>query len=328
MDFERINYDVVSRTVLNTNSEDFKEFKRLQGGLVKLRNTAIDAQYVWLTIDGVLQTPSIDYTLTDDRNYLRYKTNFADNSVIELIQFSALGPISPKFGFSQFKDILNRNIYKRLGDKAPLKLAIDLSVTDKQIVLEDASTLSAPDKDSAIPGIIFVNGERIEYLIKQGNVLRQIQRGTLGTGAKALHLAGSDIYNADSTQTAPYIDNTTIDELEGDNSTQVFELGFTPNSVNEFEIFVGGKRLRKNAIQVFDATIDQDSPEADVTSPAEFSVDGRTPFVTLLNKPGDGVKIQIVRRTGTLWSNTGESLNDAETLVARFFKAEKVELPK
>ena len=328
MDFERINYDVVSRTVLNTNSEDFKEFKRLQGGLVKLRNTAIDAQYVWLTIDGVLQTPSIDYTLTDDKNYLRYKTSFADNSVIELIQFSALGPISPKFGFSQFKDILNRNIYKRLGDKAPLKLAIDLSVTDKQIVLEDASTLSAPDKDSAIPGIIFVNGERIEYLIKQGNVLRQIQRGTLGTGAKALHLAGSDIYNADSTQTAPYKDNTTIDELEGDNSTQVFELGFTPNSVNEFEIFVGGKRLRKNAIQIFDATIDQDSPEADITSPAEFSVDGRTPFVTLLNKPGDGVKIQIVRRTGTLWSNTGESLNDAETLVARFFKAEKVELPK
>lgn len=328
MDFERINYDVVSRTEVNVNSEDFKEFKRLQGGLIKLRYTAIDAQYVWLTIDGVLQTPSVDYILTDDRNYLRYKTSFDDNSVIEIIQFSALGPVTPKFGFSQFKDILNRNIYKRLGDKAPLKLAIDLEITDKQIVLEDASTLSAPDKNSAIPGIIFVNGERIEYLIKQGNVLRQIQRGTLGTGAKTLHLAGSDVYNADNTQTAPYKDTTTIDEIIGDNSTQVFELGFTPNSVNEFEVFVGGKRLRKNAIQLFDATQDQDSPEADITSPAEFSVDGTTPFVTLLNKPGDGVKIQVVRRTGTLWTDHGESLNDAESLVARFFKAEKVELPK
>ena len=188
MDFERINYDVVSRTVLNTNSEDFKEFKRLQGGLVKLRNTAIDAQYVWLTIDGVLQTPSIDYTLTDDRNYLRYKTNFADNSVIELIQFSALGPISPKFGFSQFKDILNRNIYKRLGDKAPLKLAIDLSVTDKQIVLEDASTLSAPDKDSAIPGIIFVNGERIEYLITSNSKRHARNRSKSTTSSRKWHI--------------------------------------------------------------------------------------------------------------------------------------------
>ena len=328
MNFERINYDVVSRTVLNVASEDFKEFKRLQGGLIKLRYTAIDAQYVWLIIDGVLQTPSVDYILSDDRNYLRYKTSFDDNSVVEIIQFSSLGPVTPKFGFSQFKDILNRNIYKRLGDKAPLKLAVDLEITDKQIVLEDASTLSAPDKNSAIPGIIFVNGERIEYLIKQGNVLRQIQRSTLGTGAKTLHLAGSDVYNADTTQTAPYKDKTIIDEITGDNSTQVFELGFTPNSVNEFEVFVGGRRLRKNAIQVFDSTRDQDSPEADVTSPPEFSVDGNTPFVTLLNKPGDGVKIQIVRRTGILWTQPGESLNDAETLVARFFKAEKVELPK
>ncbi len=328
MDFERINYDVVARTTLVVGSEDDIQYNHIKGGLVKLRYAAVDAQYVWLTVNGLLQTPSVDYILTDDKQYLRYKGSFADNDVVELIQFSSLGPLTPKFGFSQFKDILNRNIYKRLGDVAPLKLARDLNTFDKEIILEDASTISAPDKNSKVPGIIFINGERIEYLIKQENTLRQIQRGTLGTGVPQTHLSGSDVYNAASTQTAPYADNTIVDEIDGDGSTFVFELGFTPASVNEFEVFVAGRRLRKNEIQVFDATLDQDSPEGDVTAPAEFSVDGITPFVTLLNKPADGTKIKIVRRQGTLWTDPGTPLNNSESLVARFFKAEKVELPK
>ena len=296
--------------------------------MVKLRNPAIDAQFVWVIVNGILKTPSVDYKLTDDKKFIKYNGSFADNDVIELIQFSASGPTEPKFGFSQFKDILNRNIYKRLGDIAPLKLAKDLLVTDKEIVLDDASTISSPDKNSSIPGIVFINGERIEFLIRQGNTLRQLQRATFGTGAPEVHFAGSDVYNQGIQQTAPYADKTITNTLVGDGSTSVFELGFTPKSVNEFEIFVAGKRLRKTAIQLFDATKDQDSPEADVNAPAEFSVTGNTPFVTLLNTPASGVKIQIIRRQGTLWADPGVSLNDSESLVARFFKAEKVELPK
>ena len=329
MDFERINYDMIARSTLVIGTEDHIQFNHIKSGLIKLRYTAVDAQFVWLTVNGELQTPSVDYTLTDDKKYLRYKDSFADNDVVEIIQFSAEGEITPKFGFSQFKDILNRNIYKRIGDVASYKLAQPLKTFDKEIYIDDATSISAPDKNSKIPGILFINGERIEYLIKQGNVLKQIQRGTLGTGVPEEHPVGSDVYNSGVLQTAPYADRTIIDEAEGDGSTTVFELGFTPSSVNEFEVFVGGKRLRKNSIQVFDHTIDQDSPEADITLPAEFSVDGVTPVVTLLNTPGVNVKIQFVRKVGTIWTeNTGVSLNDSETLVARFFKAEKVELPK
>ena len=175
---------------------------------------------------------------------------------------------------------------------------------------------------------MFINGERIEYLIKQGNVLRQIQRGTLGTGVASIHEAGSDVYNQGPMQTAPYMDQTIVDEQVGDGSTTVFPLAFTPNSVNEFEVFVAGKRLRKNAIQQFNPTLDQDSPEADETAPAEFSVDGTTASVILLNTPAVNANIKIVRRQGKRWTDPGISLNDAESLVARFFKAEKVELPK
>jgi hypothetical protein len=328
MDFERQNFDVVARSVISVGTEDHIQFNHIKAGLVKLRYPAIDAQYVWLTINGILQTPSVDYKLTDDRNFVKYNGSFADNDVVEVIQFSSQGEITPKFGFSQFKDILNRNIYKRLGDVAPLKLAKDLATFDKEIFLDDASNLSQPDKNSSIPGILFINGERIEYLIKQGNVLRQIQRGTLGTGVASIHEAGSDVYNQGPIQTAPYMDQTIVDEQIGDGSTTVFPLAFTPKSVNEFEVFVAGKRLRKNAVQVFNPALDQDSPEADQTALAEFSVDGTTASVTLLNTPVVNANIKIVRRQGKRWTDPGISLNDAESLVARFFKAEKVELPK
>ena len=328
MDFERQNFDIIARTPVTVGTDDHVQFNHIKAGLVKLRYPAIDAQYVWLTINGTLQTPSVDYKLTEDRNFIKYKGSFADNDVVEVIQFSAQGEISSNFGFSQFKDILNRNIYKRLGDVAPLKLAKDLKTFDKEIFLDDASAISTPDKNSSIPGIIFINGERIEFLIKQGNVLRQIQRGTLGTGVASVHEAGSDVYNQGATQTAPYADQTIVDEQIGDGSTTVFPLAFTPKTVNEFEVFVAGKRLRKNAIQMFNPALDQDSPEADETAPAEFSVDGTTANLTLLNTPAVNAKIKIVRRQGKRWTDPGISLNDAESLVARFFKAEKVELPK
>ena len=201
-------------------------------------------------------------------------------------------------------------------------------ITDKEISLIDASTISAPDKNSGIPGIIFINGERITYLIKQGNVLKQLQRSTLGTGAPDVHFAGSDVYNQGVQQTAPYVDKTLTEDFIGDGSTSVYELSFTPKTVNEFEVFVAGKRLRKNAISMFDPTLDQDSPEADVVSPAQFSVNGTDNLLTLTNIPADGAKIQVIRRQGQIWSDTGVALNDSESLVARFFKAEKVELPK
>ena len=327
-DFERINYDVVSRSTLTVGSTDHIEYNHLRAGLIKLRNKAVDAQFVWLTVNGILKTPSVDYKLTDDQLFVKYNGSFTDNDVIELIQFSSEGPQQPKFGFSQFKDILNRNIYKRLGDVAPVKLTKNLLVRDKEIHLDDASALPKPDKTSSIPGIVFINGERIEYLVKTGNILRQIQRATLGTGAPEVHETGSDVYNANLQQTAPYSDSTVTENFTGDGSTSTFILGFTPSSVNEFEVFVAGTRLRKNAISVFDATIDQDSPEADVTSPAEFSVTGSSNVLTLTNIPANNVKIQVIRRQGKRWTDPGISLNDSESTVARFFKAEKVELPK
>ena len=55
--------------------------------------------------------------------------------------------------------------------------------------------------------------------------------------------------------------------------TNAVTLDFIPKNVNEFEVYVAGKRLRKNAISDPTPT-DPDSPEGDTTSLLNPSVDG------------------------------------------------------
>ena len=49
----------------------------------------------------------------------------------------------------------------------------------------------------------------------------------------------------------PYKDETITLTLDGDGTSTDFELDWTSNSVNEFEVFVAGKRLSKNSIESY-----------------------------------------------------------------------------
>ena len=113
-----------------------------------------------------------------------------------------------------------------------------------------------------------------------------------------------------------------------DGSTSSIVVDFIPNSVHEFEIFVAGKRLRKNAINTYDPTVDLDSPEADIVSPAEFSVDGTTSTVVLAETPPINTKIVVVRRIGKPWTDSGIPLHRQENDIARFLRTTEVALPK
>ena len=93
------------------------------------------------------------------------------------------------------KDVLNRTVYKRLGDAKEYKLAQDLGIFDKVIVLEDAEGIATPNPQANLPGVLMINSERIEFFKKDGNTLSQLTRGTLGTGVATSHEAGSDVLN-------------------------------------------------------------------------------------------------------------------------------------
>ena len=335
-DFERISYDVVERTALTVGSSEYYTYHNLTNGLIALRRPAVDAQYVWVTLNGELLSPSVDYIVTENQRYVKMLNPLSENDVIELLHF-ANEPLVDKFGWRQFKDITNKTHYKRLDGDRNYVLQIPLNWYDKNITLVDATGLPDPDPTSNTPGVIFLEGERIEFFRKDGNVLKQLRRGTFGTGVKDTYAAGTEVYDQSIDTNAPYKDQTLSTVFVSDGTTGSFELDFTPASVNEFEVFVAGRRLRKNSIESYrfeytdqlgtvispDA---QDSPEGDITLDPEFTLDGTT--LELAEQPDENQKIIVIRKIGKLWSPSGTPLSQADTDIARFLREKTVDLPR
>jgi hypothetical protein len=318
----RINTSAV-RLIVGT--DDYFGFHRLNKGLVKLRKPAVDEAYVWVSVNGELLSASVDYKLTKLNNYVQITRPLNTGDSIQVIHFAA-DKSNEKFGFRMFKDMLNRTHYKRLNKDKTYVLAEPLSVTDTVIHLVDATGITQPSKSLNIPGVLFVEGERIEYFEVEGNILSQIRRGTLGTGPRAVYEAGTELMDQSLSENIPYKDELiSLIKLQ-DESTRIV-LDWMPSDINEFEVFVGGKRLRKNAIQVFDSSIDQDSPEADVIIPPEFTLEDGNVLVLATNPPVNS-RVLVVRKVGKQWQAPGEQLRYASNAIAEFIRGATSDLPK
>jgi len=278
---ERINYDVVARTTLIPEDVQYVTYNRLTVGEIALRTPAVDAEYVWVAVNGELLTPSVDYYVTDDRTKVRLVRLPAANDVIDIIHFTM--PVNaPRFAYRQFKDMLNRTHFKRL-DTATTALAQPLNYYDLRIEVVDGTDLAEPNKGGNLPGIVWINSERIEYFVKEGNTLRQLRRGTLGTGTPVVHPAAEKLFDQNASKTVPYKDQTLVyNEQTTDNDiikvTNTFVPGFTITD-NNIEVFSSGTRLRKTSLDVFNPTIALDSPKGDTIALKEFGVDPINEFI-------------------------------------------------
>ena len=189
--------------------------------------------------------------------------------------------------------------------------------------------MTDPSIGARLPGILFIDGERIEYYQKQGNTIKQLRRGTFGTGIPSTHSASTQVFDQSRHQNVPYKDEFLTENYTGANvSNNQLNISFTPKSVNEFEIFVGGKRLRKNSISVYDPANGQDSPEADTTVQAEFTVDGVNPVITFTTTPSATAKIAVIRKQGKIWHDTAKPLSQTDNDIARFIRQKEVALPQ
>ena len=100
--------------------------------------------------------------------------------------------------------------FYKISSVASTTLAQDLTLTANTIVVTDSSVLSDPSPADAMPGVVYINGERITYWQKfnSNNTLSQIRRATAGTGAKA-HAAGSTVWDTGSSLLVPQSGITT-----------------------------------------------------------------------------------------------------------------------
>ena len=327
-DIEREQFDVIAKQSITVNTDDYFTYNQLTNGVIQLRRPATDAQYVWVCVNGEWLAPSVDYTVSNDQNRLLISRNLSQNDEIDVIHFSAPSFIG-KFAYRQFKDMLNRSHFKRLGDDRQYFLAQNLNWNDREIVLADGTGLTDPSIGARLPGIIFIDGERIEYYQKQGNTIKQLRRGTFGTGIPLVHTASTQVFDQSRHQNVPYKDEFLTENFTGENvSNNQLTISFTPKTANEFEVFVGGKRLRKNSISVYDPALGQDSPEADTTVPAEFTVDGVNPVITFTTTPATSAKIVVIRKQGKIWHDTAKALSQTENDIARFIRQKEVALPQ
>ena len=94
--------------------------------------------------------------------------------------------------------------YLREDPAATTTLASNLTLTRNTISVVNSSLLYTPNPALNIPGVVYINGERITYYTKDDgtNTLGQLRRGTLGTGAN-VHYAGDTVINASINQIIP-----------------------------------------------------------------------------------------------------------------------------
>ena len=227
-DIER-SAEILTRTGTIVNGEyDYYRYQELTGGKIRLSRMCAADDFVWIIKNKVMLSHSSDYYLDSDLMTVKLKEPLVESDVIDVIIFSDRY-VKHSYGYMQFKDILNRTHYKRISKAKSTRLARDLRQKDAEIYLLDGSKLSPPNPALNIPGIVEINGERIEYFSKVGNVLGQLRRGTLGTGVPALHRARTIVLDIGTTETIPYQDRHIVETVVSPGNLTTVSLNYRPS---------------------------------------------------------------------------------------------------
>ena len=312
--------DVLSVTTFN-NALGMKQRREvLEGrtsGIFKLRFDTLHAGYTYVWLNGEQLVQGTDYTASGNTITVSGKTITASDRLD--VMYFAMESATGSTGFRIFKDMMNRTFYKRISKTATTKLTLDMTAGTQTITVEDASVLPTPNASANVPGVIFIDKERIEYFTKSGDTLGQLRRGTLGTGIKG-HGSGTEVVDASGTQTIPYADTVYTNTFTGDGSTATFALSQTPSSASELDIFIGGQRLLLTS---------EDG------STINYSVDGSTTAVTLSTVPASGTQVKILHKRGQVWYTAldgnpadGKGLQASSTQQAKFIANEPTNSPE
>ena len=120
--------------------------------------------------------------------------------------FSNVAPGTNDYAFRIFTDMNQTTTYYRISAANTTELASNLHITDSNIYVVNSSLLPIPNPTLAIPGVVFIGGEKITYYTNDtvNNVLGQIRRAVDGTPGIAVHEAGERVVDASIEQVIPY----------------------------------------------------------------------------------------------------------------------------
>ena len=324
------------------------------GGQVqyKLSRPPISVSYVWVYKNGLRLRQDKDYYVSLPRGVVYLTVDSTPADIIKIINF-ANDVFKLPSAYEIHKDMLNVFHYNRFS-KDECKLANVLNYYDTSIEVTNATELSQPIASRNLPGVVFIQGERIEYMAKSGNTLSQLRRGAHGTAIATTYAKGTAVVDVGYSEVIPYNEVQQRTDFTSDGSTLlVGPLDFIPeqgtrsgtwyrNSIptnygpcDQIEVFAAGRRLKKDPQSVYVEANGAASPAADQTQEAEFSVDGATAQIRLTTVLPAGTRITVLRRQGKTWYARGEttatdgvSLVHSDTTIARFIVEKTTAIPE
>jgi len=100
-------------------------------------------------------------------------------------------------------------------------------------------------------------------------------------------------------------------------------------------VFAGGRRLRKDPVDIWVEANGAYSPAADETAEAEFSVDGAAAYIRLTEPLVAGTRVTVIKRTGKTWydrgaatASAGATLLDNTSAIAKFIAQKSTSIPE
>ena len=323
----------------------------------------ISESYVWITAANTQLTAGIDYIILEDMRTIKFSEfvniQATDDIVVVVINPPTYG--TTVLGYRIFKDMFDRHQFRRISEYFSTRLAQPLQYTDDKIVVEFGGHLLQPSPGRNLPGVVYIDGERIEYTSKDGNVLSGLRRATLGTGPALFSDIGTEVIDQSIRQLIPTVDYSLIQHIPSSNTTTYvistvtntstfsvtssthagsgIKFSTLTNAVDQIEVYYGGRQLRKSSIIVHDKSrsyyttssvqVNGVTTSSYETLLPEFTVTGTNTLVlNIAEEITTGTRITIVKKEGALWTGTeATSLISSIATQADFLRSRPAELP-
>ena len=311
-----------------------ERFNGLPGRRYKISRPVLNENYLWVMVNGIPLIGGIDYSMLEDRVTVQISPDIAitTSDYVIIITISDTKLTSDILGYRIFNDMFNRTHFKRLSKRNTTYLTQPLQFTDTEIHVADASVLVPPLMAYNIPGVVLIDGERIEFFTINGNVLTTLRRATLGTSPSFYSAVNTRVIDQSPDQTIPFKENIyrqtiltsastntyfvssssyvlntgTYHQFNNNGITLPNEIISTNNlndAVNYIDVSYGGRRLSKVGTFHQDIMLSYDSPR--------FHLSGTVPTSDLLpitSTIGDGY---IVTATNQVWVYEASVSTDA-----------------
>ena len=282
----------------------------------------VNTNYVWVSLNGTPLIPNYDYTVLEDGVTIQVSDNFiiTSSDTIIIISIADQNFASDILGYRIFNDMLSRTTFKRLSKHNTTYLTTPLHFTDTEINLADASIITPPIPSKKIPGVVIIDGERIEFFKMKGNKLTQLRRSTLGTSPAFYSDVYTKVIDQGNAQTMPFAESilkqvqytTSTNKVYNINtfttSTGVItgdgiSLSTTIDGADQISVYYGGRLLNKVGTYRHNIETLYDSQPANILG--SVSIIDNLPRTTSLNDA------YLVTSTNQVWVHTNSIESDA-----------------